>query len=368
MLHNPRLRRRLYQIHLWIGLALTIPLLIACLSGAALLFKYDFIRWTVAGADQEVTSRSPTEIGAGLELLEQQLGASIQTVRLADERIGLDEAWLAGERAAYFDPVRDTVVREWERRSDPLDVLFDLHHYLLAGNTGNAAMGTAALFAAAQILIGLWLWCWPVRRLRVAPWPRSAKRSDLLATHRDLGAIALLPTLIIILTGAMLAFPNGSRSALTAILPAAGETPALPPAGSGNIDWPTALRAATSQFPDAQVRMIVWPARPNTPASIRLRQKQEWHPNGRTIVFIDPATSQVLAIRDALSEPLGIRVVNVAYPLHAATIAQPWVRWISLVSGTALTLMIVYGFIAWWRRLTPAAHPTALSSRSTGCL
>lgn len=363
MMRNPRLRRRLYQIHLWIGLALTIPLLIACLSGAALLFKYDFIRWTVAGADQELTSRSPAEIGAGLELLEQQFGTSLQTVRLADNRIGLDEAWLAGERAAYFDPVRNTVVREWERRSDPFDVLFELHHYLLAGDIGNAIMGTVALLAAAQILIGLWLWSWPVRRIRAALWPRSATRSDLLATHRDLGAVALLPTLIIVLTGAVLAFPNGSRSTLNAILPGADETPALPQSGSGNVDWPAAVRAAAGQFPDAQVRMIVWPARPNAPASIRLRQKQEWHPNGRTIVFIDPATSQVLATRNALSEPLGIRVANASYPLHAATIAQPWLRWISFVCGATTTLMIVYGFIAWRRRLSPAVQLKGIAAK-----
>lgn len=361
MLRSPHLRRRLYQIHLWVGIALTVPLLIACVSGAVLLFKYDFIRWTVAGADQQVHSRSPAEIGAALRSLEQKFGTSLQTVRLADERIGLDEAWLADERAAYFDPVRGTVVRQWERRSDPLDVLFDLHHYLLAGNTGNVIMGMAALFAAVQILLGLWLWCWPVRRLRAALWPRSMKRSDLLATHRDLGAIALLPALVIILTGAVLAFPNGSRSTLNALLPGASEAPALPPVGTGNVDWPTVLRAATEQFPDAQVRMIVWPARPNTAASVRLRRQQEWHPNGRTIVFIDPATSRILASRDALSESPGTRVANAAYPLHAATIARSWLRWVLLAGGTATTLMIVYGFIAWRRRFVPVTHASSVA-------
>src|SRR5690606_11412492 len=156
---------------------------------------------------------------------------------------------------------------------------------------------------------------WRATRLRI--WPRSTRRGDLVSSHRNLGLITAVPILIFCLTGAGMVF-NGQTRALLA--PGAPEPAPPPVVGTGDIAWPAALAAAQARFPDATLRMASWPAAPGTPASSRLKQASEWHPNGRTTVLIDPATSGVARATDAQTLTTGERAIHAIYPLHAGSI------------------------------------------------
>lgn len=339
----------LYKLHLWFGLLLTLPLLFASLTGGLLLFKNDIVRATVAGAERVLPPTPPAQIGADIERVEQLFGHSLRSVRLADDRIGLHEIWLDDGRGAYFDPVTQRIVKQWDRAASPLDILFDLHHELLAGSIGRAIMGAAALLASMQLLGGLWLWYVQPKAFRGVVWPPPG-RSGLLMAHRDLAALIAVPALVVLLSGATLAFPNAARAALNAALPGENAAFVPPEAGPGDVDWRVALPLGVERFPDAVPRIVVWPAAPGAAAIIRLRQSAEWHPNGRTVVYIDSASNKVLATRDAFADSLGTRVANTAYPLHAATIARPWLRWLALIVTLSLMLLVIYGLLAWIRR------------------
>jgi len=342
-----RARRALYQAHLWIGIALALPLLLAALTGTVLLFKFDLVRSFVPAAAQSI-QLSPAQIGAAAEEIEQTFGTSLRSLRLPDDRIGVIEIYLTNDDAAYFDTVTHRVVRRWNRHRDPLDLLFEIHHELFAGETGRTILGVVALAGIALLLIGLTLWLSPRRPFRISLIPRG--RPSVLASHRDLGVLICVPLLLTFLSGAVLAFPNGSRAFLDAVLPGQANASKPPSASPGNVDWHRAVAAASAALPSATIRMLVWPAKPGAPASLRLRQPAEAHPNGRTSVYIDPATNEVLAVRDALVEPIGTQVANFAYPLHAATIGRAWWRWVLLASGIGTLLVASYGVVAWWKK------------------
>jgi uncharacterized iron-regulated membrane protein len=339
------------RLHLWGGVLLATPLLIAALTGALLLFKSDYIRWSVPAAARELPAFSAPDLATQVEQAEQLFGSSLQTLRFADDRIALNEVWLANDRAAYLDPLSGKAVKEWSRKSNPVDVLFEIHHHLLAGKTGTAITGTAALLASVIAFFGVWMWLRQSGRFRLRIWPAKNGRPALLATHRDLAIVVVAPLLLTLLTGAVLAFPNASRSMLNAALP--GEVTSAPSmrAAAGDVNWKVAFGSVAALYPNATIRMVVWPAKAGAPASVRVRQPAEWHPNGRTTLWIDPASSKVIDTRDALLEPTGTRVANAAYPLHAATIGSPWLRWIMLVTALALILLVSYGVLAWLRTL-----------------
>jgi uncharacterized iron-regulated membrane protein len=106
--------------------------------------------------------------------------------------------------------------------------------------------------------------------------------------------------------------------------------------GSGDVDWTRALAAAQARFPEAAPRMAIRPAAPGKPATIRLKQPGEWHPNGRTTVTIDPATSRVVATSDANALPTGIRAYNAFYPLHASSVGGWLYDVVTVLSGLAM--------------------------------
>jgi len=140
-----------------------------------------------------------------------------------------------------------------------------------------------------------------------------------------------LPVLVFSLTGAAIIF-HGTTQALL------GGTPKLPTpvVGCGDVDWTRALTSAQARFPRATLRMASWPAAPGKPVTIRVRQHGEWHPNGRTTVTVDPATSQVVATSDANALPAGIRAYNAFYPLHASSVGGWLYDALTALSGLAM--------------------------------
>jgi uncharacterized iron-regulated membrane protein len=146
-------------------------------------------------------------------------------------------------------------------------------------------------------------------------------RGELVSTHRNLGIIMALPIIFMALTGATFAFPDQTRWLLGAALPSQ-ELPKPPKAGIGQINWSQALTAAQSAYPTATLRRVVWPKKAGDAVAVRLRQPDEWNPNGRTMVWIDPATSRMIGTLDALKLQKAQATYNLIYPLHAAKLGN----------------------------------------------
>lgn len=302
--------------HAWAGVVLSLLLAVLGLSGALLVFKKDYLRATFAEARAPVDC-APERMGAALEAIEARFaGDGLQYVMLADHELGLHKAVFADGGAAYLDQSGALLAR-WEKNGRVEDWLFDLHHYLLAGEMGKLVAGAAALAAIVLVLTGLVI---VAPSLRMFAWrlaPRSAARRDLLANHRDLGVIFAAPILLLTLTGAALVFSEEAKGVLHAAARSAPSAPAPSPAvGAGDVDWRLALEEARAAFPDAAPRLASWPRSEAGPASLRLRQPIEWHPNGRTYVTIDPATSRAVATSDAQVLSRGDRIFTALYPLR----------------------------------------------------
>jgi uncharacterized iron-regulated membrane protein len=102
-------------------------------------------------------------------------------------------------------------------------------------------------------------------------------------------------------------------------------------------------------YPDAELRGIGIPSGDGELIRIRTRQPHEWLPNGRTLLWFDPADGRLVDVLDARSLPLATRAFNLVYPLHASTVGGFIYKAAMTVAGLALTLMgtlAVYGF---WR-------------------
>jgi uncharacterized iron-regulated membrane protein len=312
----------LRTVHAWAGAVLSLLLAILGLSGALLVFQDDYLRASFAPARIAVAA-DPSTLGGIAERAEEIFGQdAIRSIRFADSGFGLSEVRLKAGGGAYLDGAGE-MVEPWAGNARPEVWLFDLHHHLLAGETGEIVTGIAGLAAVLLTVTGL-IALWPARRaqgLRV--WPRTAQRRELLASHRNLGLMAALPLLVFAITGAGMVFSPQTR-ALLSILdgPAPAAEPVAAAAGPGDLDWALALAEAQAQFPQAQIRLAIWPRGERSTASVRLRQPSEWHPNGRSYVSFDPASQTMLSSSDARSAPRGEQIYNAFYPLHSARIGS----------------------------------------------
>lgn len=353
--------KTLRLLHRWTGGLIGLLLAVLGLTGALLVHEDAFLRATVPHA-ADVQRQDTATLAA---MAAKVFGAEDRprSILLATERLGLNKLAYKGEHAAYADQDGE-IVQSWTSNwARPEAWLFDLHHHLFNGDSGEIVAGIAGLAGLGFVITGLILW-WPTRRMfHVRLWPRMMKRAAIVHHHRDLGVL-IAPLLILSLTtGATMNLKWFSQALRAPFSPPAvmEKASAAPKIKGGklakDLDWRKVIGAAQARYPGAEVRLISLPSKPGGLIQIRLRQQKEWLPNGRTMAWFDPATGAMVATRDALALPLGSRIANADYPLHAAKVGGLAYRLAMTVSGLALGLLGTLAVATFW------GNPTGVKAR-----
>lgn len=352
--------RTLRLLHRWTGGLIGLLLALLGLSGALLVHEDAFLRATVPHAAD--AQRQDTAALAAMASKVFAEADSPRSIVLASQRLGVHRLYYkAAEQGAYADQDGNLVLAWTSNWARPEAWLFDFHHHLFNGDAGEIVGGIAGLAGLGFVVTGLFLW-WPTRRMfHVRLWPRMMKRAAIVHHHRDLGVL-IAPLLILSLTtGATMNlkwFSQALRAPFTP--PAVMEKASAAPKIKGgklaqDLDWAQVIGRAQARFPGAEVRTIGLPQKKDGLIAIRLRQQQEWLPNGRSMAWFDPATGKMVASRDALTLPLGSRIANADYPLHAAKVGGLAYRLVMTLAGLGLTLLGTLAVVTFWGN--PAGVP-----------
>ncbi|MFY8094861.1 MAG: PepSY-associated TM helix domain-containing protein [Niveispirillum sp.] len=334
-------------LHRWAGGILGLVLALLGLSGALLVHKDAWV-WAPGAGDALIR-----DAAALADAVERMVSGPVHpdSIIFASDSFGLHRLRAGDGAGAYVDQT-GTIMAQWDGIwARPELWLFDLHHDLLAGDVGETFIGIVALVGLLFVISGFILW-WKLRRtFQVKLWPARMSRPAIIRHHRDLGVV-LAPLLFLsCLTGAMLTLRPVADLVLRPLGPASEwrAATAAPRVTGGALaehpDWHTMLSAARERFPDADFRVLSLPRRPGDLITLRLKQRDEWLPNGRTLVWFDPSDGRIIDARDALTLPPGQQAFMKVYPLHAAKVGGLAYRLLMTLSGLG---MAVLGTLAVW--------------------
>jgi uncharacterized iron-regulated membrane protein len=124
-------------------------------------------------------------------------------------------------------------------------------------------------------------------------------------------------------------------------------------ASAGSASAAAMLRTAKGRFPDARLRRISFPREAGGPVLVRMRQPEEWTPNGRTQLAFDSRSGALLSIEDPLLGNRSAALAEKLYPIHSAKAGGLLMKLLMTLSGLGLFILgslATYGF--WWRRWT----------------
>ena len=364
---RPRSVRDLARtLHRALGLAAGVFLVVAGLSGSALVFRAEIDRalnphLLVAAPARNAAARAPLQPALD-RVARMYPGEPVTRVRVPQTVEGTWELWLgaAPARYAYVDPWRGTVLGAREPTEFLTGWLFLLHSHLLAGERGHLVAGVAALVLVALSASGLVAW-WPRR----PPWRAWSLWRQSLTVRRGAGAVrgtydlhraagfwssALL--LLAGVTGASLVFHEAFQHmayVLTASRPERREA-AAPPSPGPVLAVDSLLAIARRAQPGGSISYLYLPTAPGDSFRMRQRLPGETHPNGKSFVHLDPATGRVLAVEDGVRAPRGARLYSLLYPLHIGVVGGTATRLVTMAVGLALPLLAVSGAAVWWRR------------------
>jgi uncharacterized iron-regulated membrane protein len=173
-----RLRRALFQAHLWTGLTLGLYVLVISLSGSAIVFRHEMDRWlcpriilvTPTGArlsDAQLLAAAKRATPPRLSSLDPRI--EVRGPRVPGAAVEVRYILRRGSFERLFDPYTGRNLGD-ALACEPALVsrLADLHDDLLGGRVGRAVNGVAALLVALLCLTGAVVW-WPGR----SRWWRS---------------------------------------------------------------------------------------------------------------------------------------------------------------------------------------------------
>ena len=374
------LRRVSSWIHLYGGLALGGLLIVISVSGSALVFEDTLNEWIRPDLHHVTPTgeRAPLDavVGAVREAYPDATPwiANLSTAPTEPVvvRLGPDAP------SVFVDPYRATVLGAQRPDEGVVNTVVGLHVELLAGRTGGVIVGVSGLLLVLLTATGLVLW-WP-RRLRQfgralrISWRQGRVRFNY-DLHRAGGFYTTLFLLLTALTGSAFVFYPTTQQLISTVTKTEPWPPSAPTVDEAQgVETPAAVSyrevmAATQQvLPAAEPTYLYFPTSPEAPVTVRLRTPPEWHPNGRSFVYLNPSTASVLRVDDAREAPWGAQLLQTFYPLHVGAVGGLFVKWLYVVLGLAPAVLSVTGTIVWyqrWRTVAPSAKAPAATSENT---
>jgi uncharacterized iron-regulated membrane protein len=221
--HRPQqlpLRRALFQIHLWIAIALGAYIVMLSLSGSAIVFRREFNVWLVPRTVPSIE---------GVRLTADDLWSAARAAyprhEVKDVReqrrperpvyVSLERDGAATER--LFDPYAGTDMGDsYPATLRAVEWLVDLHDNLLAGQAGRRVNGVGGVLVTALVVSGAFIW-WPGRRR----WRRSLvvgrpEKSRRFAwhLHSAIGIWSFALLFVWAITAIYFAFPEPFEAAI----------------------------------------------------------------------------------------------------------------------------------------------------------
>ena len=338
------------SLHRYLGLVLCLIMLSISVTGVLLLWKKEYLWLTVEGGREPV---NVSLLAEAIDTIEASYDEDeLVFIQLNSEDLSLHKVFLSDRRYAWHKQ-RGDKIQQWSGNQRWEDLILDLHHRFLLGNTiGLNMAGLGGLLLLPLIFLGLIIW-WPRRSwLRFAVVPRSFERAVLMRSHGNLGALFALPFVLLAFTGVILIYPTESRLVLLDSVGAGGsaiiQTEAFD-SSNGLPSWASLIESARLKFPGSKIRSVQ-PASSTSPnRTVYLQQRDTWDRLGRTSLKFHP--NGELTIKDELQQSSAKRVFDFSYPLHTAKLGLLY-RLIMTLVGLALAFLCLLGLLSYLKSLS----------------
>jgi uncharacterized iron-regulated membrane protein len=363
IVYQPRklfLRKMLFQIHLWAGIALCIYVVIIALSGAVLVFEDELTATTLP---LKLNAYDPARI-ATIPNVMHQFGEACpgctatflttpSSVVPAYQIRAADANHI--ERTFVADPVTGAIYpqpRAW------VNWVHDLHLYLLLGSAHGVqinGVGSAVLFLLS--LTGIVLW-WPGLR----NWSRGLRislrhnwRRINFDAHHAIGFWTLAIVGWWAISGIYFAWFRQVAAVVNTISPLQGmiaPSPRLPAINSGTRAPLIAILSAAQQAsPHGRLFGISDPSLAGATVFAQMDLRAPGDFSHRDIVTLDTSGARVLAVwHYGQNHTLGDWIMWSMHPLHFGTIWGLPFKILWFLLGLSLAVLSVTGVLMYWNR------------------
>ncbi len=358
--------RHIRILHLWLTLAAGLPLLVLSVTGLLLVFGPEIdlaLEADVRLVDPPVRAGGGPAEPQSFTALLSAVAAQAPEVRPWSMGIGEtpDRAWSVwlGNGAGYLllDPYRALVLDHQGAKESFYGTVTAIHRWWLVQGPARPwvrhLISAAALVLFLQVLVGLWLYLLPPKRLRRLAIRRG--RLAVLRLHQLTGLLTGLVLLVIAFTGMAIHWHKEMQQVVEWI---GGPIRQVEPpdfaglAGVPDID--AAIRLGREVMPAARLLHFRVPQKPGEPVSMAVRHDSLEVPS-RIWVGDDPP--RVLFVDDRRDVTTAEWLWHFRYHIHYGDFAGTWLRVIWLFMALLPSAFIGTGIWLYLRRRAARRRP-----------
>ena len=346
------MRRLILNIHLAIGIAAGLFVVLLGATGSILAFEPELDRWVyrdISYVKPGGKTLSLVEIGNAIS--RKYPGESI-VAYLPSPAPDFPTGVILSRGMISVNPYTGDVLGMRTRGQSFLGVVRALHVRLAIGSVGRGILDWSCVAILLSALSGLYLW-WPVKRMRIGGRLWSARFwYDL---HSSIGFFSLVPVLLLAVTGTVIGFREQVgqlivRSSNPKTTNSEGE-PSVPGPQSqrGPISPDEAVSIARAQLPGAVAYRLQTPQYGGLYV-VALEFPHNRISGKRNFISLDPSSGRIISARlsSALSAPEWFMAVNGA--IHTGSIWGLSSRIVASLASLLLPLQAVSGLLIWLRR------------------
>jgi uncharacterized iron-regulated membrane protein len=362
-------RRLLFLVHLWVGLIIGPVVAVVSLTGAIVVFRYELNRMTTPGTAY-VTPQAR-------RLTIDELMARIRAAYPRDTfnsvgwgEAGPDNAWNfrmispEGHRIhTYVNQYTGEITGRDDYHDKWMQWFFDLHAYLLGGDTGEFINGFVGLALILLGVTGLVVW-WPGRSHWrfgfIYAWTTGWKRQNY-DLHKVVGFYSSVAVTIIAATGTYYCFPSLYKAVTERVVgaPVMTDAPrASTQLADRRVPFEVFIQAAERAQPGASAVQMGFPGELGAPVTVRTKEPRDWHRIGLNYVYLEPADASLLRSLRFSEANVATQTILLMYPLHFGRFGGRWGSGVAfygvMAAYVALGLMpvvlFVTGLLMYWNR------------------
>lgn len=371
-----KFREIAFTLHQYLGLFLGIVLVIMAVTGSLLVFGHEIDHFL----NPNLFNILPQAQRVPIEVVLNNVRFSypdlkLQSITLPQQPTDVYElGMLSSDSSAvnvYADPYQGVILGSRLEDEGFFNFLFNLHVYLLAGDTGMAIVGIIGLLLLLISVSGIIVWPgW--RRFTQGfsiKWSGNWRRLNF-DIHKVAGIFSVVFLLLIASTGSAIAFYSFVEPTVYSLtrtsLPSPPTSQPLAGIKVKPLSVDQILQKANSVLPSAKTTFISLPASPVKPVKVRKKFLDEIHPNGENSIYIDQFSGKILKVENVLEAPLAARILGALYPLHIGRYGGVISRIIHVFVGIATTGLFFTGLVMWWHRLKlKAKHKKIIQNQKT---
>jgi uncharacterized iron-regulated membrane protein len=366
-IHRPQqiaIRRFNFQIHLWIGILLTLYMVVIGVTGSILVFRSEIERLTGLKPWQNII---PPPALAGIATVAANVRTayphtrtvSILTPAPGDATFVTTLQTSRGVIKVASNPASGEVLGEFPRRATWLDVLQELHISLLVPSRGKGRMWNGV--GAASLLLlnvtGMVIW-WPgIRnwtRALMVDLRRNWRRINF-DLHVALGFWTVLITSFWAISGVYFGWPRQVFQFVNSISPVISARPpaisVVPEIEASESDLESLVQKAIRINPGTQLAGIAFPYSRRAPLAVLMRRRLAPGYEYVDTVYFNPYSGDYISTwHYGVNQSLGDWIIWLQVPLHFGTDWGFAVKVIWAAAGLALPILTITGLLMYWNR------------------